>query len=303
MILVAGGTGRLGSRVANRLASRGLAVRVLSRGASAAHPLDPAIEVLIGDVRDSAATERAVSGAATVVSTVQGFLGPGGVTPASVDRDGNAHLVAAAERGGADLVLVSVLRAAPGDPMELSRMKYAAEQRLRASTCAWTIVRAEAFAQTWIDILEKTAGRSRRPLVFGDGTNPIAWVDVEDVAALVERAGHDTALRGQVLEIAGPERLSLHRLACAVMEHEGWPGSPRHVPRRALQAAAWTLGRVRPGLGRQLRAALAMDTILAVDVDVGATRAAFPDLPCTAVSTVVARTVRAATTWRRVSRG
>jgi len=99
-------------------------------------------------------------------------------------------------------------------------------------------------------------------------------------------------VRGRVLEIAGPERLSLDALARAVMAHEHWSGSPRHVPRSALQLAAWSLGLARPGFGRRVRTALAMDTMAPVDVTT--TRAAFPDLPCTAVSTVVGRTARVA---------
>src|SRR4051795_6401965 len=134
MILVAGGTGRLGSSVANRLSRRGLRVRALSRGTVAPDALDPDVEVVVGDVRDQSSVRGSVSGAATVVSAVQGFVGRGGVTPQNVDRDGNGHLVDAAEREGCDVVLISVLRAGPDGPMELTRMKYAAEQRLRVGT-------------------------------------------------------------------------------------------------------------------------------------------------------------------------
>lgn len=285
MIVVAGGTGRLGSRVANGLARRGLPVRVLSRGATTGETLDPAVEVVRCDVRDATAVDRSLAGATTVVSAVQGFVGTGGVTPASVDHRGNEHLVDAAQARGADVVLLSVLRAAPDDPMELSRMKYAAEQHLRASTCPWTIVRPEAFAQTWLAILHQTAGRSHRPLVFGDGANPVAWVDVGDVAALVERAVIDTSLRGRVLEIAGPEALGLAGLARAVMTHEGWPGTPRRVPRPALQVVAQTVGRLRPAFGRKARALLAMDRMPSIDCT--AIRSELPSLPATPVSALL----------------
>jgi uncharacterized protein YbjT (DUF2867 family) len=146
-------------------------------------------------------------------------------------------------------------------------------------------VRAEAFAQTWIGLLEETSGRSHRPLVFGDGANPIAWVDVDDVAALVERAVLDDSLRGRVLEIAGPERLSLGDLARAVMARHGWPGAPRRVPRAALRLMAQTAGRANPALGRKVRASLAMDRMPTVDCS--ALRSEFPDLPSTPVSSVV----------------
>ena len=53
MILVAGGTGRLGTQVVSTLAARGLDVRVLTRNANRArHLADLTIEIVIGDVRD-----------------------------------------------------------------------------------------------------------------------------------------------------------------------------------------------------------------------------------------------------------
>ena len=83
-------------------------------------------------------------------------------------------------------------------------MKYAAEQHLRASGVPWTIVRATAFLETWTALLEQTASCSGRPLVFGRGDNPINFVSVDDVAALVERVVVDPSTRGQVFEIGGP---------------------------------------------------------------------------------------------------
>ena len=287
MILIAGGTGCLGSLVANRLHRRGVPVRVLSRGL-APHPgaLDAGVQLVRADVRDPTSLLAPMEGVDLVVSAVQGFMGPGGVTPQSVDRDGNTHLVEAAERVGADIVMVSVIGASPGSPMELMRAKYAAEQRLRSSGPAWTILRPEAYAETWIRLLEQTAGTSHRPLVFGRGDNLIAWVSVVDVAALVERAVLDASLRGRVLEISGPEPVTLTRLAEMVMTQHGWTGRPRHVPRPMLHAMANTVGLLKPEMALQARAALAMDEVPTThDTEL---RDEFPDLPCTPVSDVVA---------------
>jgi NADH dehydrogenase len=286
MILVAGGTGCLGSVVANRLQQRGEAVRVLSRGL-APHPgtLDPGVDVVRADVRDPASLEKPMEGVDVVVSAVQGFMGPGGVTPQSVDRDGNIHLVEAAERAGAHVVMVSVVGASPESPMALMRAKYDAEQRLRASSCPWTIVRAEANAETWAQLIERTAGTSHRPVVFGRGDNPITWVSVADVASLVERAVLDETLRGRVLEICGPEPVTLTGLAEMVMAHHGWAGTPRHVPRLALHVMADTVGLFKPAMALQARAALAMDELPTTsDTKL---REEFPDLPRTPVSEVV----------------
>jgi uncharacterized protein YbjT (DUF2867 family) len=65
----------------------------------------PGVEVARGDVRDPASIAGALRGAATIISAVHGFAGPGRVSPASVDRAGNAHLIDAAASTGAAFVL------------------------------------------------------------------------------------------------------------------------------------------------------------------------------------------------------
>ena len=285
VVLVAGGTGRLGTLVVTALAARGVDVRVLTRDPRRADHLAAAqVEVVHGDVRDAASLAAAVAGVDVVVSAVQGFAGPGGVTPASVDRDGNVHLIDAARGAGADMVLMSVVGAAPDSPMELFRMKHAAETALTASGVPATIVRATAFLELWIDLLRRTAGRSNRPLVFGRGQNPINFVSVRDVAALVEQVVTDPATRGQTLQIGGPDNLTLNQLARMVAADRGGAQPPRHVPRVALHAMAATVGRLRPELGRQARAALVMDHDDMTFEDHATRGARFADLPCTSAT-------------------
>ena len=286
-VLVAGGTGRLGTLVVTGLAERGIDVRVMTRDPQrAAHLTRDHVEVVEGDVRDSASTAAAVDGTDVVVSAVHGFAGPGRVSPASIDRDGNVHLIEAAQAAGADVVLMSVVGAAPDSPFELFRMKHAAETALADRAMPATIVRATAFLELWIDLMRGTAGRSNRPLVFGRGQNPINFVSVLDVAALVERVVTDQSTRGQTLEIGGPGDLTLTELARMVSASAGNPTEPRHVPRAALHIMAATVGRLRPELGRQARAALAMDRF-DMTFDADAVRARFPDLPRTSAAQVL----------------
>lgn len=117
MIVVAGGTGALGSRLVRCLAERGLAVRILTRDPIRAQQLvGGGVEAVCGDVRDAASLKEALVGASTVVSAIHGFVGVGGVSPASVDRGGNFHLMEAASRVGAAFILMSVVGAAAGHP-------------------------------------------------------------------------------------------------------------------------------------------------------------------------------------------
>jgi NADH dehydrogenase len=283
MILVAGGTGRLGSLVVRQLNDRGLGVRVLTRAPDRARNLADDIEVVVGDVRDPASLTPAVVGVDVVVSAVHGFIGPRGISPRTVDRDGNANLVDAARSVGADLVLLSVVGASPDSAMELFRMKHTAEQHALASPVPTTVVRSTAFLELWIDLLRQTAGRSGRPLVFGRGDNPINFVSVIDVGALVDQVITDRSTRGTILEIGGPDNLTFNDLACAVQAVDRRPREARHVPPAMLRLMAATVGQVRPQLGRQARAALAMDRD-DLTFDSTATRERYPGLPCTAIA-------------------
>lgn len=139
-------------------------------------------------------------------------------------------------------------------------MKHAAERHAAASGVPTTVVRATAFMELWVDLLRRTAARSGRPLVFGRGDNPVNLVSVVDVAALVDRAVTDALTRGQTLEIGGPDNISFNDLALAVQTADGRTGPPRHVPPAMLRLMAETIGRIQPQLGRQARAALALDS-------------------------------------------
>lgn len=288
MILIAGGTGRLGRLVTRRLTARGLPVRVLTRNPHDVSNLGRGVQVVGGDVRDRATLPSAVEGVDVVVSAVHGFIGPRGISPRSVDRDGNANLVDAAASAGADLVLLSVVGAAADSPMELFRMKHAAEQHALASPAPTTVVRAAAFVELWIDLLRQTAGRSGRPLVFGRGDNPINFVSVADVAAVVDLAVTDCSTRGTILEIGGPQNLTFNQLARVVQAADARAGTPRHVPPPMLRLLAVATEPFKPQLARQARAALAMDRD-DMTYDDSAVRRRFPDLPCTTIDEVVGR--------------
>lgn len=277
MILVVGGTGRLGSAVVGALLAEGRHVRVLARGRRSPPAEVAGAERVIGSVSDPGAVSRAAIGADVVVSAFTGFPS---ASPARVDGEGTMVVVNAAEGVGARLVFLSVAGASPHSPMELFRAKYAAEQSVRSSDLAWTIIRPDAFADLWIQLLTRTAGRPHRPLVFGPGSNPTGWVAVRDVTALTVRAVETPSLRGSCLTISGPQRLTATELASRVMAAQHWPGTPRHVPIRLLHVASTLPG----SPGRQARAALAMGALPPVVDDA---RRAVAQLPCTTVDTLL----------------
>jgi uncharacterized protein YbjT (DUF2867 family) len=286
--MVAGGTGRLGSALISRLTDRGEQVRVLTRDPRrAAHLAGPLVEVVCGDLTTSETVQRAVADSDHVVSAVHGLVGPRGVSPATVDRDGNASLIDAAAAAGAEVILMSVVGASTDSPMELFRMKAAAEEHLSESGVPATVVRASPFAELWIDILRHTARHSGHPVVFGNGRNPISFVSVLDVAAVVDRTLQDPCTRGTILEATGPESLSLNDVAALVQSADGRTGSARHLPPTLLAILAGTIGWARPSFGRQLRTALFMDRVdlshVGADIE-----QRYPDLARTTVQELLA---------------
>ncbi|MDQ2913594.1 MAG: SDR family oxidoreductase [Chloroflexota bacterium] len=258
MILVAGGTGTLGTELVQRLVTRDARVRILSRNA-AKHPASPQVEVVEGDVRDRRSLERAVAGVATVVSAVHGFLVKEG--PRAIDRDGNRNLIAAARSAGAEhFVLVSIAGASADSPMELFRMKYAAEQDLKRSGLSWTIVRPTSYMETWLGLIAVPLLQSGKVRIFGRGQNPINFVSANDVAGVMETAVMDPAKRGAAIDVGGPEDLSFVDFVRVVEEAMGKKGATSHVPLPMMKAMAVLMKPLNPTLARQIQGGVVMDT-------------------------------------------
>lgn len=136
-VLLTGGTGFLGSHVAELLVAAGRDVRATVRGSSDTRWLDPLpLETVVADLEDSAALAAALEGVTDVVHV-------GGVTiaadPATFERVntvGTLALAAAAARAGVErFVFVSSLAArgpdqAGGPVSPYGRSKLAAERGL-----------------------------------------------------------------------------------------------------------------------------------------------------------------------------
>jgi NAD(P)-dependent dehydrogenase (short-subunit alcohol dehydrogenase family) len=89
MILIAGGTGTLGSQVVRLLTARGLEVRIMTRNPARARPLEgDLVEIVSGDARNLRAVERPGLLPSSRRST--GLVGPGITTPGQWTGRGTA---------------------------------------------------------------------------------------------------------------------------------------------------------------------------------------------------------------------
>jgi uncharacterized protein YbjT (DUF2867 family) len=177
-VLVVGGTGKTGRRVANRLAERGVAVRLGSRSA------DPAFD---WDAPSGwPAALRSVD--AVYLSYYPDLAAPG--APAAIE----GFVAAAAHAGVRRVVLLS----GRGEP-EAQRC----EQLVRDCGLEWTIVRASWFAQNFSEgyLLDAVlAGDVALPA--GDVGEP--FVDADDIADVAVAALTEDRHIGQLYEVTGP---------------------------------------------------------------------------------------------------
>jgi uncharacterized protein YbjT (DUF2867 family) len=290
MILIAGGTGLLGTQVVQLLTTRGLQLRVLTRDPRRARHLSSEnVEIVTGAVQNSDAIERAVAGARVVISAIQGFSGTGDSSPQTVDLRGNGALIQAARLGGVEhFILLSVHGAAPDHSIELFRMKYAAEQELKASGLSWTIIRPTAYMETWAKLIGEPLMKTGRTRIFGRGKNPINFVSAYDVAQYVACAAQETNSLGEHVEVGGPENLTMWQIAQAILHVTEVPGTVSSVPLPMMRLLAVLMRPVNATLARQIQAAVAMDT-QDMTFDPSDMRRRYPSMSYTSLADVVCR--------------
>lgn len=287
MILIAGATGHLGTALVELLTLHGRRVRLLTRDPSRARRLlAKDHELVTGDVCKPPSLTSALVGVETVVSAVTGF-GPGGGGPRAVDLHGNENLIAAAEAAEVKhFILVSMYGARPDHPLELYRAKFFAEERLRKSRLAWTIIRPTVFMELWAGIVGDSLIKNGKATVFGRGDNPINLVSVRDVARFVEMAVVDPRLRGATLDVGGPENLTLNDVVETLAATSGRPATARHISLTALRVGSLLMRLLKPDLAGLIRAAILMDTS-DMSLDPGELAAGYPEIELTHLADIV----------------
>jgi len=185
-------------------------------------------------------------------------------------------------------MLGMLVGAQPNHPLELHRMKYLAEQELKASRLGWTIIRATSFMELWARLIGAPVLRAGKTTIFGRGENPINFVSVRDVARFVELAVIDPKLRGAVIEVGGPQNLTANQVARMFGALAGCDVSLRHVPVPAMRLASVLLRPLKPALARQIRAGVVMDTT-EMRFDVAAIQSRFPAIPLTSFAEMARR--------------
>ena len=253
MILIAGGTGFVGSGITRELCRRGQKVAVLARNAERASNRFPGFDVEYrrGDVRDPASLDSAVRDADIIIGCQQFPNSPienraRGDTFEEVDAKGTENLVRAAKQAGARrYIYLSGAGAAPDAPYPWFRAKWRAESAVRESGMTYTI-----FRPSWVfgpedKALNRFLGMARFlpfvPLAGNAGKQRLQPVFIDDVArAVAEALTHPTA-DNQVFEIGGPEVLSMKEIVGTALALAGRRRIMLAAPKAAMKLAASVL--------------------------------------------------------------
>lgn len=264
MVLVVGATGTLGTLTTRRLLETGHRVRVMTRMQSKADDLKKrGASIVKGDLCDVESLEFAVRGVTTVISASHSILGKGDTASELVDDDGQRSLIDMAKQAGVEhFIFTSVIGASLDHPVDFWRTKARVERYLRDSGVAFTIVRPTAFMEMHAyELIGKFVESGRRVMMFGSGTNPRNFVAAGDVAKILVAATDDATMRGEIIEIGGPENLSANQVAEVFARISGKKAKVTHLPLTMGKAVSAGMQRVHPGVSRVIKCAVLSETM------------------------------------------
>lgn len=237
-VFLTGATGFTGERVLARLRTRGAAVRCLVRSEEKAAALrGDGVECVIGDLSEVDGLARALSGCDLLVNVASlGFgHGPG--------------VVAAAERAGvARAVFTSTTAIYTQLNAPSKAVRVAAEDAIRGSALAWTLVRPTMIYGSGRDrnICRLIRYVRRFPIlpVFGSGTSLMQPVFVDDLADAIVAAAETPATVRREYAVSGAQPLTYNELVRTVARLMGRRLRLLHLPHRPVVFGLRALERI-----------------------------------------------------------
>jgi NADH dehydrogenase len=228
-VLVAGGTGFIGSHLCRALADGGHEVTAMSRSPS---ETPDGVEFAAGDVTAFDSVAPTVDGHDAVVNLVA--LSPlveptgGNVMHDRIHRAGTENLVRAAAEGGADrFVQMSALGADSDGDTAYIRAKGDAEAAVRESDLDWTVFRPSVVFGEGGEFVSFTKRLKKlfAPLVPvyplpGGGRTRFQPIHVGDLVPMLVAAVESDDHVGETYEVGGPETLTLRDVTTLVYEAE-----------------------------------------------------------------------------------
>ncbi len=202
-ILVAGGTGRVGSEVVKELCKRDAIVRVIVRKKGESNQFPEGVEVVIGDLLDPVSVQKALDGVDKLY--LLNAVVPDELTQGLIAYDLARKLKLK------QIVYHSVFKVEAFKDVPHFASKLAIENAMREFDLPFTIIRPNYFYQNDDSLKEALMGPGIYPMPLG--TPGVSAVDVRDIAEAAAIALTSDGHFGKTYNLTGPEVLSGPKIA------------------------------------------------------------------------------------------
>lgn len=247
MIAITGATGFVGREVVRQARAAGFPVRVIVRSLREA-PAD--VEAFHGNVIYAPSLEGAFTGCNAVIHLVGIINEWKENTFQRVHVQATVNVLDAAKRAGVKrFVHMSALGTRAGAVSRYHQTKWEAEEAVRKSGLAWTIIRPSVIYgkdDRSINVLAQTVRMAPFVPVLGNGQAKIQPVAVEHVAqSFVAAVRTDSAVQ-KVYDLCGPVAFSWNELFDKILAAQGIHRPKLHLPLPVARLMGTVLEKVSP---------------------------------------------------------
>jgi len=255
-VFVTGATGFVGQEMLHRLHDAGHSARILARDAKSRRVREAATrwhtEVHQGNILDAASMEGGLNGVEAVVHLVGIISEVGENKFENVHTRGTENIVAAARAADVTrFIHMSALGTRPNAASRYHQSKWAAEEIVRRSGLAWTILRPSIIygpGDGFVNLFARMSRFSPVLPVMGSGQSKFQPVPVEDVATCFVRALSEPHSIGRIYDLCGTEVFTLEQILDLILEVTARRRIKLHLPLWLARCQAAFLELVFPQL-------------------------------------------------------
>jgi uncharacterized protein YbjT (DUF2867 family) len=251
MILVTGGTGFVGSHLIKRLRQEDVPVRAIVRSPDKTQALkDLGVDVVKGDISDTASLEKAATGVERVIHLVGIIQEAPVATFEGVHVGGTRNLLDAAKKSGVrHFFYQSALGTRPNAKSKYHMTKWAAEELVRDCGIPYTILRPSLIYgsgdQFTIRLSEMIRLSPFLPII-GSGRSKVQPIFIDDVVTCILKTVTSDCCLNEIYEVGGPDQLSYEEVTIAIADAMGVKRPTLHLPLFFMKSMATVFEAVLP---------------------------------------------------------
>jgi nucleoside-diphosphate-sugar epimerase len=223
MVLVYGAAGLLGHEICHRLRNEGKRVRALLPRSTSQASLEALkrldVEMFMADLNELPAVAAACSGEQAVICADPAMMPCRNGPP--LEASGVRCLIEFASRLCVHKFVFVTVPEQFSTPCALVSAHAEGRARLESHRMDYVILETGFFMETWLSPELEFDYREGKAVVYGEGTQPVAWVSYDDVAELAVRSLSMDHRRKHRIRVATPEQMSPFDLIRVFEEMQG----------------------------------------------------------------------------------